>query len=200
PFLKMHPINELDINFGTDKGPEQKESEERSASCEEGEEHHKEDCKEIVSIELDDTVCNVPKKNITNEIQNNFTNEKLKSTNTLRCFQLLLFSHIQIEDKDVEEELLDCADKYVVDKITGKVIEEKKRDIGKIGSRMINYGTSKGPEQKEYEERSSPSEEEKYQKNPEKQLEMIFFGVPDDQKERKEDILSAIQDAASPEQ
>jgi len=93
--------------------------------------------------------------------------------------------------------------------------------IGEIGSRIINYGTSKGPEQKEYEERSAPGEEEKSQTEPEKKSKMAFFGVPDDQEEQSQTepgkqskmaffgvpddqeerrkVLSAIQDAASPE-
>ncbi|CAG8736367.1 2332_t:CDS:2, partial [Gigaspora rosea] len=153
------------------------------------------------------------KKNAVIELQGSTTPEK--------C--------IDVVSNQKDDGLLECANKYVVDKIIGKVIEEKKRDvidlkkdelqktgkpglmsgiydtityvptkIGEIGSRIINYGTSKGPEQKEYEERSAPGEEEKSQTEPGRQSKMAFFG---DQEERhKEDILSAIQDAASPEQ
>ncbi|CAG8857192.1 1506_t:CDS:1, partial [Gigaspora margarita] len=35
----------------------------------------------------------------------------------------------QIGDKKAEEELIECADEYVVDKVTDKVIKEKERDV-----------------------------------------------------------------------
>ncbi|CAG8817595.1 19139_t:CDS:1, partial [Gigaspora rosea] len=222
--------------------------------------------KEDGSIELDDSVCKelgAPKEDIITTIKKNITNEKLKPPELLSTAVNLSYlknaapQHEgewrdnydkareylskKIGDKNAEEELLECADKYVVDKITGKVIEEKKRDvidlkkdelqkidkpglmsgiydtityvptkIGEIGSQIFNYGTSKGPEQKEYEERSAPGEEEKSQTEPGKKTkaaffgvaddkeEPAFFGVPDDQEERRK-VLSAIQDAASPE-
>ncbi|CAG8645534.1 14779_t:CDS:2, partial [Dentiscutata erythropus] len=109
------------------------------------------------SIELDDSVCkelDTPKENIITTIQKNITNKKLQlpqlpslipTAINISYLKNLAPHHedvwkdkydkareylsTQIGDKDAENELLECADKYVVDKATGKVIEEKKRDV-----------------------------------------------------------------------
>ncbi|CAG8589160.1 10354_t:CDS:2, partial [Gigaspora rosea] len=113
--------------------------------------------KEDGSIELDDSVCNelgVPKEDIITTIKKKITNEKLKSpehsTSLATAINLSYLKNAaskhkgdwedkynkareylskQIGDKKAEEELIECADEYVVDKVTDKVIKEKERDV-----------------------------------------------------------------------
>ncbi|CAG8444906.1 4173_t:CDS:10, partial [Scutellospora calospora] len=113
--------------------------------------------KEDGSIELDDSVCNeldVPKETIITTIKKNITNAKLQlpefSPSLATAINLSYLKNAapqhkgewedkynkareylskQIGDKDAEEELLECTDKYVVYKITNKVIEEQKKDV-----------------------------------------------------------------------
>ncbi|CAG8821808.1 26779_t:CDS:1, partial [Dentiscutata erythropus] len=105
-------------------------------------------------IELDDSVCNeldTPKENIINTIQRNVKNDKLKTPERKSSLETAVnlaylkkaasqygdlwndkynkareYLSKQIGDKNAEEELIKCADDYVVDKATDKVIEEKK--------------------------------------------------------------------------
>ncbi|CAG8459731.1 8464_t:CDS:2, partial [Scutellospora calospora] len=113
--------------------------------------------KEDGSIELDDSVCkelDTPKEEIITTIKKNITNTKLQlpelSSTLTTAINLSYLKNAaskykgewedkynkareylsnQIGDKDAEEELLECADKYVVNKVTNKVIEEKKEDV-----------------------------------------------------------------------
>ncbi|CAG8812231.1 13476_t:CDS:1, partial [Gigaspora rosea] len=96
----------------------------------------------------------VPKEDIITTIKKNITNTKLKlpeySSSLGTAINLAYLKNAaskyegdwkdkynkareylsnQIGDKKAEEELLECADKYVVDKVADKVIEEKKRDV-----------------------------------------------------------------------
>ncbi|CAG8824172.1 13036_t:CDS:1, partial [Dentiscutata erythropus] len=108
-------------------------------------------------IELDDSVCkelDTPKEDIITTIQKKITNNKLKvpdlSSSLATAVNLSYLKNLaphhegvwkdkydkareylskQIGDKNAEEELIKCADEYVVDKATDKVIEEKKRDV-----------------------------------------------------------------------
>ncbi|CAG8830656.1 2095_t:CDS:1, partial [Cetraspora pellucida] len=108
------------------------------------------------SIEIDDSVCkelHAPKEEIIDTIKENITNPKLKlpefSSSLATAINLSYLKNAadkykgdwvdnynkardylskQIGDADAEKELLDCADEYVVDKTTDKVIKEKKRD------------------------------------------------------------------------
>ncbi|CAG8589885.1 8938_t:CDS:2 [Dentiscutata erythropus] len=110
--------------------------------------------KEDGSIELDDSVCNelnAPKEDIITTIKNNITSKNLQlpefsssletaiNLSYLKNFasqhedewrdnynKALEYLSKQIGDGDAEKELLECADKYVANKVTGKVIEEKK--------------------------------------------------------------------------
>ncbi|CAG8647830.1 13738_t:CDS:2, partial [Dentiscutata heterogama] len=109
------------------------------------------------SIELDDTVCkelDFPKEDIITTIQKNITNKKLQLPQLPSLLSTAVnLSYLknaasqyegkwrdkynkarkylskQIGDKNAEEELIKFADEYVVDKLTDKVIEEKKRDV-----------------------------------------------------------------------
>ncbi|CAG8847964.1 26594_t:CDS:1, partial [Gigaspora margarita] len=109
------------------------------------------------SIELDNTVCNelsAPKENIIATLKRNLSNKKLQlpelpslipTAVNLSYLKNVAPQHEndwkdkynkareylsnQIGDKDAEEELVKCADDYVVDKVTDKVIEEKKQTV-----------------------------------------------------------------------
>ncbi|CAG8824820.1 9263_t:CDS:1, partial [Cetraspora pellucida] len=109
------------------------------------------------SIEIDDSICKelqAPKEEIIDTIKEKITNPKLKlpefSSSLATAINLSYLKNAadkykgdwvdkynkardylskQIGDADAEKELLDCADEYVVDKTTDKVIEEKKRDV-----------------------------------------------------------------------
>ncbi|CAG8711060.1 1674_t:CDS:1, partial [Cetraspora pellucida] len=109
------------------------------------------------SIQLDDSVCNdlgVPKENVITTIKNNITNPKLQLPQLPSLLETAVnLSYLknaapkykgdwvdkynkardylskQIGDSDAEKELLECADNYVVDKATDKVIEDHKKDI-----------------------------------------------------------------------
>ncbi|CAG8564968.1 9875_t:CDS:10, partial [Dentiscutata erythropus] len=108
-------------------------------------------------IELDDSVCNelgAPKEEIITTIQKKVKNNKLKSpehsSSLATAINLSYLKNAaakyegewrdkynkareylskQIGDKDAEKELIECADEYVIDKTTNKVIEEKNRDV-----------------------------------------------------------------------
>ncbi|CAG8691244.1 9806_t:CDS:2, partial [Cetraspora pellucida] len=109
------------------------------------------------SIELDDSICkelHAPKEEIIDTIKGKITNPKLKlpefSSSLATAIDLSYLKNAadkykgdwvdkynkardylskQIGDADAEKELLDCADEYVIDKTTNKVIEEKKMDV-----------------------------------------------------------------------
>ncbi|CAG8811168.1 40786_t:CDS:2, partial [Gigaspora margarita] len=109
------------------------------------------------SIELDNTVCNElsdSKENIIATLKRNLTNKKLQLPELSALLSTAVnLSYLknaapqhedywkdkynkareylsnQIGDKDAEEELVKCADEYVVDKVTDKVIEEKKQTV-----------------------------------------------------------------------
>ncbi|CAG8668491.1 16148_t:CDS:2, partial [Cetraspora pellucida] len=109
--------------------------------------------KEDGSIELDDTVCDeldVPKEEIIPTIQKNVTHEKLKSSEFPSLFSTaIVLSYLKkiapkhkdhwkeqydkaceyiskkVGDADAEKELEECADKYVVDKITEKANKDE---------------------------------------------------------------------------
>ncbi|CAG8815286.1 14767_t:CDS:1, partial [Cetraspora pellucida] len=109
------------------------------------------------SIEIDDSICKelqAPKEDIITTIKKKVTNKKLQSPDLLSSLATAInISYLknaaskykgdwedkynkardylskQIGDAEAEKELLDCADEYVVDKTTDKVIAEKKRDV-----------------------------------------------------------------------
>ncbi|CAG8437102.1 2128_t:CDS:10, partial [Scutellospora calospora] len=113
--------------------------------------------KEDGSIELDDSLCtelDVPKEEIITTIKEKVTNAKLKSPEFSSALATAInlsylknaasqykdewedkynkgCEHLsyQIGDKEAEEELIECADKYVVDNVTNKIIEERKKDV-----------------------------------------------------------------------
>ncbi|CAG8713061.1 4588_t:CDS:2, partial [Gigaspora rosea] len=109
------------------------------------------------SIELDDSVCkelDAPKEEIITTVRKKINNKKLQlpefSTSLATAVNIAYLKNAaskhkgdwedkynkareylanQIGDKDTEEELIKCADEYVVDKVTDKVIEEKKTEV-----------------------------------------------------------------------
>ncbi|CAG8817172.1 20253_t:CDS:1, partial [Cetraspora pellucida] len=109
------------------------------------------------SIEIDDSICKelqAPKEDIITTIKKKVTNKKLQSPDLLSSLATAInISYLknaaskykgdwedkynkardylskQIGDAEAEKELLDCADEYVVEQTTNKVIEEKKRDV-----------------------------------------------------------------------
>ncbi|CAG8458135.1 21465_t:CDS:2, partial [Racocetra persica] len=109
------------------------------------------------SIELDDTICKellAPKEEIIDTIKEKVTNPKLKlpehKSSLATAVNLSYLKNAaskykgdwvdkynkardylskQIGDADAEKELIDCADEFVVEKTTYKVIDEKKRDV-----------------------------------------------------------------------
>ncbi|CAG8826032.1 6478_t:CDS:1, partial [Cetraspora pellucida] len=109
------------------------------------------------SIKLDDSVCkelDTPKEDIIKTIKKNLTNKKLQSPELLSSLETAVnLSYLKnaadkykgdwvdkynkardylsekIGDADAEQELLDCADKYVADKVADKAIEEHKKDM-----------------------------------------------------------------------
>ncbi|CAG8741613.1 36953_t:CDS:2 [Gigaspora margarita] len=106
----------------------------------------------MVSIELGDTVCNkldAPKEEIITTIQKKITNNKLKSPKLISTAVNLSYlkkaapKHEslwknkydkardylskQIRDANAEKELLDCADNYVIENCTKKVMTDKKK-------------------------------------------------------------------------
>ncbi|CAG8785537.1 8527_t:CDS:1, partial [Cetraspora pellucida] len=109
------------------------------------------------SIEIDDSICKeleAPKEDIITTIKKKVTNKKLQSPDLSSSLETAVnISYLknaaskykgeweekynkardylskQIGDADAEKELLDCADEYVVEQTTNKVIEEKKKDV-----------------------------------------------------------------------
>ncbi|KAF0332761.1 serine/threonine protein kinase, partial [Gigaspora margarita] len=109
------------------------------------------------SIELDDSLCNelnVPKENIITSLKRNLTNKNIQLPDLHSLYStaanLSYLKNVapqhegdlkdkynkareylskQIGNNDAEEELIKCADEYVVDKVADKVIEEKKQDV-----------------------------------------------------------------------
>ncbi|CAG8473033.1 16323_t:CDS:10, partial [Dentiscutata erythropus] len=109
------------------------------------------------SIELDDSVCKelgAPKEDAITTIRKKVKNNKIKSPEHSSSFATAInISYLknsaphleglwkdkydkareylskQIGDKDAEDELIKCADEYVVDKVIDKVIGEMKHDV-----------------------------------------------------------------------
>ncbi|CAG8788003.1 21339_t:CDS:1, partial [Gigaspora rosea] len=132
-------------------------------------------CKAITStadddgrIELNEAVCKEldrPKEEIINTVQNNVTNEKLKSPDLLSTAVILSYLKNaapkfegqwkdkynksreylkkQIGDENAEKELLDTTDKYVADNCAKKVIKDKKRTA------VLHLQTSTTPDKHE---------------------------------------------------
>ncbi|CAG8522066.1 3594_t:CDS:2 [Dentiscutata erythropus] len=152
--------------------------------------------KEDGSIGLDDSVCNeldVPKKDILNTIKKNITNKKLKLPEFSLSFETAInLSYLknvtsqhesvwrdkynkareylskQIGDTDAEKELLECVDKYIVDKATDKVTEKHKEDIvttkkdgSSLFTKLIGLGTDKNHKQDKEPEKKNEFEKKK---------------------------------------
>ncbi|KAF0449009.1 kinase-like protein [Gigaspora margarita] len=177
------------------------------------------------SIELDDSVCNelnVPKEDIINTIKNNITSKKLKLPKFLSSFETVInLSYLknfesqhedewreryykalnylskQIGDPDVEKELLECSDKYVIDKVTGKMTEKPKEDVvttkkdePSLFTKLFGFGTGKEPEKKNDLEKKKEPEKSSFGE-PEKDKE------PEKVSEKKSELEKKVQEKKS---
>ncbi|CAG8733017.1 22368_t:CDS:2, partial [Dentiscutata erythropus] len=99
------------------------------------EDHEKK--KDDGSSETGETICeeiNVPVTEVVTTVKKDTQNIKFKSPESESWWKTTYdkareYLSKQIGDKNAEEELIKCADEYVVDKVTDKVISEKKHDV-----------------------------------------------------------------------